>query len=246
MNILNNASLDWLDFYQILIGSITLIYFGYDKIKKDGWEKVYVFLNSSIFNFIGWGKEQSVLSLLEKIRIYIIFMGIVSFILILIIAQFPILNFLSDIVIYILMFSVFSVMSFSSILNFKEESIKILKSISIGALIFIGMLSLGILLNTHETIEYIRVISNDRVNLSLTELYIANFTALILAAITTSFFIYIMYWCMMGFIPTFLLIFVFLIVKSAYLLDSFTKVKRVGTILILLNIIGLIINGMYN
>lgn len=173
-------------------------------------------------------------------------MGIGSFILILIIAQFPILNFLSDIVIYILMFSVFSVMSFSSILNFKEESIKILKLISIGALIFIGMLSLGILLNTHETIEYIRVISNDRVNLSLTELYIANFTALILAAITTSFFIYIMYWCMMGFIPTFLLIFVFLIVKSAYLLDSFTKVKGVGTILILLNIIGLIINGMYN
>lgn len=58
MNIFSNASLDWLDFYQILIGGITLIYFGYDKIKEDGWGKVYVFLNSSIFNFIGWEKNK--------------------------------------------------------------------------------------------------------------------------------------------------------------------------------------------
>jgi hypothetical protein len=246
MNIFGNTNLDWLDFYQILIGSITFIYFEYDKIKKDGWEKVYIFFNSNIFNFIRWGREQSVLLLLEKIRVSIIYIFIVSFILIVIIAKFPILNFLSDIILYTLMFSMFSIMSFSSILNFKKESIKLLKGIFIVALIFIAMFSIVILFNTPNVIEYIRVISDNRVNLSVNELYLAYFMALLFATVTVSFMTYIMYWCFMGFIPTVLLLFVFLVVKSAYLLDSVTKVKGVGSILIFLNIIGLILNGMYN
>lgn len=246
MNIFSNASLDLLDIYQILIASITLIYFSYEKIKKDGWDKVYVFFNSNILNFIRWGKEQSVLLLLEKIRVYIFYICITSFVLLFIVTKFPMLNFFSDIIVYTLIFCIFSIISFSSILNFKEESIKLLKTISIGIAIFIGIYTIGILANTHETVEYIRIISDNKVNLSLNELYIASFTALILASITISFFTYIMYWCIIGFIPTSLFLFVFLLVKSSHFLDNLTKIKAVGTILIFLNIIGFILNGMYN
>jgi len=246
MSIFNNASLDWLDIYQILILSITLIYFSYEKIEKDGWDKVYIFFNSNIFNFIRWGKEQSVLLLLEKIRIYIFYIFIISFVLLFLVAKLPILNFFTDIIVYTLMFCLFSIMSFSSILNFKEESIKLLKTISIGIVIFITIFSISILFNTHEMIEYIRITSDNKMNLSINELYIAIFTALILASLTIGFFTYIMYWCIMGFIPTSLFLFVFILVKSAYFLDNLTKIKAVGTILVFLNIIGFILNGMYN
>ena len=95
-------------------------------------------------------------------------------------------------------------------------------------------------------IENIRIFSDNKINLSMNELHIAIFTALILASLTIVFFTYIMYWCIMGFIPTILFLFVFILVKSAYFLDSLTKIKAVGTILVFLNIIGFILNGMYN
>ncbi|MFY4822099.1 hypothetical protein ACOTVO_04950 [Aliarcobacter butzleri] len=113
-------------------------------------------------------------------------------------------------------------------------------------MIFIAIFSMAIYLNTPNVIEYIKVISDNKINLSVNELYIINFIALLLVSLAVSFFTYVMYWCLMGVIPTSLLLFIFLVVKSAYFLDSLTKIKRVGTILVFLNIIGLILNGMYN
>lgn len=246
MNSISNINLNWLDIYQIFIGSITLIYFSYDKIKQEGWDKVYIFFNSNMINFIKWGKEQSVLFLLEKIRVYIFYMFLFSFAFLIIVVKISILNFLTDIFLYILLFCMFSLISFSSILNFKEESIKLLKFIFIGVMIFIAIFSMAIYLNTPNVIEYIKVISDNKINLSVNELYIINFIALLLVSLAVSFFTYVMYWCLMGVIPTSLLLFIFLVVKSAYFLDSLTKIKRVGTILVFLNIIGLILNGMYN
>ncbi len=140
----------------------------------------------------------------------------------------------------------FALMSFYSILNFKQESIKLLKWISALVIVFIIIFLPTIYFDSENVIEYIKVITNSQINLSANELYVISFILLAILLVAGGFLSFIIYWSLMGFIPTLILIFIFIVVKSAYFFDRLTKVRRIGTLLIFINIIGLIMNAILN
>ena len=245
MSIVDNLGFNWLTIYQFLIGCTTLIYFSFDKLKNDGWDKAYLFFNSNLLNFIKWGKEQNILLLMNKIRIYVFYIFFISLAFLFLIGQFPILMFLSNIIVYIFTFSFFTIFSFYSILRFKEESIWLLKTLLIIISIFTILMSLGIYSNGKETLSILKELSQNQFHISLDQFYLISFTALISSSILLFIFIYILYWCLIGFIPTVIFLFLFTLTKSSYIIEKIISFKKIATLLVILNIIGLFLSLFY-
>lgn len=78
-NFLGSFEFTFLGVYYFFIGIIFSIFFGYEKLKKEGWDKVHVFLKESAINYVRWGKNQEVLLLFKKIQQYLFFGLIIDF-----------------------------------------------------------------------------------------------------------------------------------------------------------------------
>lgn len=239
MENINNFNFSWFGVYSFVLAVITLIYFSIEKLEKEGWDKVFKFFNSNLWNFINWGKEQDVLDLMVKIREHIFYIFLISFLSLIIISSISWLSFLSDIVILILGFSFLATISFSSILDFKKQSIQLLKVMFSCALICVLIFLILTLFNENN----IPIISETII--SKNEFYIVALCVFFICCILFSICLYIIYWIAMGFIPTTIFIIVFLITKSSYFLEKIFTTKKVATIIIILNIIYLFFTIFY-
>lgn len=119
----------------------------------------------------------------------------------------------------------------------------IIKGLSIAVAIFIALASLVVILNAPYVYSQIHQLGIN--NITIEQLYLISFLSLFIASFTMGFLFFIMYWFLLGIIPTIIFLLIVLITKSSYLIEKIISIKKVATLFIILNAILVFLTSFY-
>lgn len=226
-------------FYIIVSGLVHYFVFNYKDLKSAGWEKAYDYFDIGIINFVKWHKNKSVIDSSHKVNTFISYLFFVILFLLVIMHSVFKLDFLNNILILILGFCLFSMVSFNWVFNYKEESKKYFNSMKKILFVFFGIMSLMILFGAPDMIEALNQITDKDNSHLLKEIYLIGFSTIIILGVSTYFGFYIILWILLGSLPTLILLILYLLTKLAHFFDylDFKRLKFIVSVNTVITII---------